>query len=150
MGAAILANFNLRLAIELYIQLGQVKFSHLVSHLVRLHRLRCRGASHPTPREMKPHPRPTRSPSSPLDAADFLVQECVHPRTSQSVQLILECIDRLSVNTSLVQAIPSVGDSLREEVFPKIGIAPVFDKFHRVASRPRIHTSFKEAACRYG
>ena len=29
-------------------------------------------------------------------------------------------------------------------------VAPMFDKFHRVASRPRIRAAFKEAACRYG
>ena len=37
-----------------------------------------------------------------------------------------------------------------KKVFAKIGVAPVFDKFHRVASRPRIHAPFKEAVYWYG
>ena len=68
---------------------------------------------------------------------------------SQSVPLILECVDRMSINTSLVQAIPSVDDYFRKVIFPKISVAPVFDEFHRVASRPNIRAPFKEAACRY-
>ena len=71
-----------------------------------------------------PPPVQPEANRSPLDTADFLVQERVHPRTSQSVQLILECIDRLSVNTTLAQAIPPVGDSFKKKVFPKIGVAP--------------------------
>ena len=51
----------------------------------------------------------------PSGKADQLIHEKAHPRVTNPLQVVLKAVDRIGVNTVLIQLIPSVDHSIREE-----------------------------------